>query len=264
MRVAVGELGPGVGDADDGSAVEHQIAEALGLDPGAVREPVQVLLAEPVVAAQRGGRHGILLSERLGARAGRQRCLDHHVVGVEDDEQEPGGGFDGVRLRDPGGARGAVGVGALTGGPHGGGGEDELPGGRSHQPVHLRAGGDAALDPARGRLVEGGVVAGERARVVEAHQGAFVEREHQRARRHHGGARLGVQVVQRRHHVVADPGGGLPRGIAEALPRLLLGGLAQQEAGEVAPGEVGAQQAEARRHQSDDAGAGRPGRHGAG
>src|SRR6185503_6797907 len=57
VRVAVGQLGPGVGDADHRPAVEHQLAEALGLDPRAVGEAVEVLLAEPVVTAQRGRAH---------------------------------------------------------------------------------------------------------------------------------------------------------------------------------------------------------------
>src|SRR6266853_1001638 len=58
VGVAVGQLGPGVGDADHRAAVEHQLAETLRLDPRAVGEAVQVLLAEPVVAAQRGRGHG--------------------------------------------------------------------------------------------------------------------------------------------------------------------------------------------------------------
>src|SRR4030095_17020420 len=52
VRVAVGQLGPGVGDTDHRPAVEHQLAEALRLDPRAVGEAVQVLLAAPVVTAQ--------------------------------------------------------------------------------------------------------------------------------------------------------------------------------------------------------------------
>src|SRR6185369_14743563 len=68
VRVAVGQLGPGVGDADDRAAVEHQLAEALRLDPRAMGEAVQVLLAEPVVAAQRGhGRSPLGVCRAFGA-----------------------------------------------------------------------------------------------------------------------------------------------------------------------------------------------------
>jgi hypothetical protein len=40
MGVAVRQLGPRVRDADDGAAVEDDVAEAFGLEPGAMHEPV--------------------------------------------------------------------------------------------------------------------------------------------------------------------------------------------------------------------------------
>src|SRR5207237_9640814 len=53
VRVAVRELGPRVGDADHGAAVEDVIAEALALQPRAMHEAVEVLTAEPVAAPER-------------------------------------------------------------------------------------------------------------------------------------------------------------------------------------------------------------------
>ena len=43
-----------------GPAVEDDVAEALGLQPRAMHEPVEVGAAEPVAAAQRVGCHGAL------------------------------------------------------------------------------------------------------------------------------------------------------------------------------------------------------------
>src|SRR5947199_211545 len=58
VRVAVGELGPRVGDADHGTAVEDEIAEPFGLEPRAVDEAVEVVAPEPVAAPERVCCHG--------------------------------------------------------------------------------------------------------------------------------------------------------------------------------------------------------------
>ena len=55
MRVAVGQLRPRVGDADHRAAVEDDVAEALGLQPRAMHESVEIRAAEPVATAQRSG-----------------------------------------------------------------------------------------------------------------------------------------------------------------------------------------------------------------
>jgi len=57
VRVAVGQFRPRIGDPDHRPAVEDQVAEPLGPEPGAVREPVEVLPPEPVAATQRLCRH---------------------------------------------------------------------------------------------------------------------------------------------------------------------------------------------------------------
>src|SRR5439155_1703070 len=58
MGVAVGELGPRVGDADHGAAVEDEVTEALGPEVGPVHQPVEGARPEPVAAAKRVRRHG--------------------------------------------------------------------------------------------------------------------------------------------------------------------------------------------------------------
>src|SRR5678816_3289613 len=59
MRIAVGQLRPRVGDADHRPAVEDDVAEALGLQPRAMHEPVEIGAAEPVAAARRVGCHEV-------------------------------------------------------------------------------------------------------------------------------------------------------------------------------------------------------------
>src|SRR3989338_7852192 len=77
VGVEVVELGPGVGDADDGAPVEHEVAEALGLEPRAVGEAVEVAAAEPVAASERVCCHCPLRGHdyrgRHAAEAGRSR-----------------------------------------------------------------------------------------------------------------------------------------------------------------------------------------------
>ena len=65
VRVAVGELGPRVGDADHGTAVEDEIAEPFGLEPRAVDEAVEVVAPEPVAAPERVCCHGNPPDHRL-------------------------------------------------------------------------------------------------------------------------------------------------------------------------------------------------------
>src|SRR5882724_12243202 len=59
VRVAVRELGPRVGDADDGTAVEHGVAEPLGLE---------VVAPEPVAASELVCCHGSLRGTDYGSR----------------------------------------------------------------------------------------------------------------------------------------------------------------------------------------------------
>jgi hypothetical protein len=51
-RVEIGVVRPGIADADHGAAVEDEVAEALGLQPRAVEESVEILTAGPVATAQ--------------------------------------------------------------------------------------------------------------------------------------------------------------------------------------------------------------------
>jgi hypothetical protein len=53
MGVAVRQLGPRIGDADDRPAVEDGVAESLGLEPRAMHESVEIVPAEPVAASER-------------------------------------------------------------------------------------------------------------------------------------------------------------------------------------------------------------------
>jgi hypothetical protein len=52
MRVAVRELGPGVADADDGTAVKDDVAESFRLESRAMHESVEVVPPEPVAASE--------------------------------------------------------------------------------------------------------------------------------------------------------------------------------------------------------------------
>src|SRR5437867_4066427 len=64
VRVAVGQLGPGVGDPDHGAAVEGEIAEAVGPEVRAVHQPVEGPGPEPVAAAKGVCRHARRLLSR--------------------------------------------------------------------------------------------------------------------------------------------------------------------------------------------------------
>src|SRR5207247_877758 len=86
VRVARGELGPGVADADHRPAVEHFVGEALRAHPGPVDEPVPVLLTEPVVEATTPDRRlrpltsaASLLRGRLTGYVGRQLGVDRVI-----------------------------------------------------------------------------------------------------------------------------------------------------------------------------------------
>src|SRR6266480_613587 len=65
VRITVGELGPRVGDADHGPAVEDDVAEPLGLEPRAMNEAVEVVAPEPVAAPERVCCHGNPPDHRL-------------------------------------------------------------------------------------------------------------------------------------------------------------------------------------------------------
>jgi len=53
VRIAVGQLRRRIRDADHRPAVEDHVAEALGLQPRAMHESIEVLTPEPVAAPQR-------------------------------------------------------------------------------------------------------------------------------------------------------------------------------------------------------------------
>ena len=66
VRVARGELRPGVADPDDRTAIEQMVRQALVLHPATVMEPVLAVLAEPLGAAA-----GVLLHGHRSSRNGK-------------------------------------------------------------------------------------------------------------------------------------------------------------------------------------------------
>ena len=58
VRVARGELGPGVAYPDDGTTIEQVVRQALVLHPASMMKPVLAVLAEPLDAASRVLLHG--------------------------------------------------------------------------------------------------------------------------------------------------------------------------------------------------------------
>ena len=78
VHVAVDELRPRVADADHGSSAERLVADAAGLQPGAVQESVEVLAVEPLRAPAPVGALVAAVAHRGHVAPSYSRCVLEH------------------------------------------------------------------------------------------------------------------------------------------------------------------------------------------